>query len=342
MNAMDNHGNEPATDELVVHLGNLFSQLQSSELLVRRRDPAGVHQMRVGLRTMRSLLATYRPLIRDPDGFQELRAELGWLSGELATARDLEVVRQRLLPEAGEDPGLTKLIEDALGTAKDLTRDRVVAALDSERYAALQRNLADALRGPGLLVEHTTMDAELRGLVLHEVRRLRGRMRQAVRANTDEERSLALHDVRKAAKRVRYAAEALQTTYGKAARRLARRASADPDRARRGAGRCRVPRLPPRIVRHAGHHGGAGPLAHRAARGPAAARVAGRTALHAGGPASPQARSRHRVAGTGEVNGSEIFLSESTVKTHVGAILRKLGVRDRVQIVVHAHEHGLR
>jgi DNA-binding NarL/FixJ family response regulator len=36
-----------------------------------------------------------------------------------------------------------------------------------------------------------------------------------------------------------------------------------------------------------------------------------------------------------------IFASESTVKTHVGAILRKLGLRDRVQIVVFAHEHGL-
>ena len=38
----------------------------------------------------------------------------------------------------------------------------------------------------------------------------------------------------------------------------------------------------------------------------------------------------------------QIFASESTVKTHVGAILRKLGLRDRVQIVVFAHEHALR
>jgi DNA-binding NarL/FixJ family response regulator len=38
---------------------------------------------------------------------------------------------------------------------------------------------------------------------------------------------------------------------------------------------------------------------------------------------------------------ARVFLSESTVKTHVGAILRKLGLRDRVQIVVFAHEHGL-
>jgi DNA-binding NarL/FixJ family response regulator len=38
---------------------------------------------------------------------------------------------------------------------------------------------------------------------------------------------------------------------------------------------------------------------------------------------------------------AQIFTSESTVKTHVGAILRKLTLRDRVQIVVFAHEHGL-
>ena len=44
--------------------------------------------------------------------------------------------------------------------------------------------------------------------------------------------------------------------------------------------------------------------------------------------------SNSEVAGT-------VHLSESTVKTHVGAILRKLGLRDRVQIVVFAHEHGL-
>ena len=36
-----------------------------------------------------------------------------------------------------------------------------------------------------------------------------------------------------------------------------------------------------------------------------------------------------------------LYLSEPTVKTHVGRILMKLGVRDRVQLVVLAYEHGL-
>ena len=44
--------------------------------------------------------------------------------------------------------------------------------------------------------------------------------------------------------------------------------------------------------------------------------------------------SNAEIAGT-------VFASESTVKTHVGAILCKLALRDRVQIVLFAHEHGL-
>jgi DNA-binding NarL/FixJ family response regulator len=38
---------------------------------------------------------------------------------------------------------------------------------------------------------------------------------------------------------------------------------------------------------------------------------------------------------------ASLYLAEATVKTHVGRILSKLGLRDRVQIVIHACETGL-
>ncbi|MFE7173649.1 response regulator [Streptomyces sp. NPDC057616] len=48
--------------------------------------------------------------------------------------------------------------------------------------------------------------------------------------------------------------------------------------------------------------------------------------------------------GQGWTNGeiaARFVLSESTVKTHVGRVLAKIGARDRIQAVIFAYDHGL-
>ena len=58
------------------------------------------------------------------------------------------------------------------------------------------------------------------------------------------------------------------------------------------------------------------------------------------------AREREVLAliGAGRSNGEiagDLFLGEATVKTHIGSILAKLGLRDRVAAVIFAYESGL-
>jgi len=38
---------------------------------------------------------------------------------------------------------------------------------------------------------------------------------------------------------------------------------------------------------------------------------------------------------------TSVFLSEATVKTHIRSVLQKLGLRNRIQVVITAHERGL-
>lgn len=190
--------------------------------LVLRDEDDSVHQMRVTIRRLRSVLATYRPLL-DTEWSEPLRAELKWLAALLGDVRDAEVLRRRLRRWAAEHgPGPTGVdaLRAALAERQAQGRARLLPELDGDRYRELIAGLADGLRWS----EADPRKKALRKRLRRSWRRLVVAADAVGETDDTEERRRRLHEVRKKAKRVRYTAESLGGVFGKDVERLAKAA----------------------------------------------------------------------------------------------------------------------
>ena len=206
-------------------------------------DPEHVHQARVGVRRLRSVLRSFAPLVATPPGepddtpetwSAELRDELKWLGAALGAVRDADVRLQGLVQECSALPTADHMgAASLLAAAEDDQRqgqEALLAALATERYVEVLRSL-DALAsatgarpgqvasgpvpadqapagGPGVPAGLWARLAQpaasgLPALALHQWRAVR----KAVRRLGDEPPDTALHQVRIQAKRLRYLSE---------------------------------------------------------------------------------------------------------------------------------------
>ncbi|MFI8904920.1 CYTH and CHAD domain-containing protein [Streptomyces albidoflavus] len=211
--------------EVLAHLARWHRALVALDTDVRRDLPDSVHQLRVATRRLRSAFKTYRKVldraVTDPVG-----EELKWLAGELAPARDNEVLTARLahLLDTTDTtlvlgPAPARLRLHSTPRAAE-ARDRVRAALDSPRHLALLTALARLATDPPLRpAAHRPARKVLPAALARDHRRLATRLDAALALPPGPGRDHALHQARKAAKRARYAAEAARPALGKPAKR---------------------------------------------------------------------------------------------------------------------------
>ena len=122
-------------------------QITGNEAALRRGDPGGVHQMRVGLRRLRAAMSLFKALLDDPQS-AAIKAGLKWLTTQLGPARELEVLVNRVVGPVTRRKSpwdgmptlsrqFTQRRSEALACAQD--------AVESERFRLLTLDVAEWL-----------------------------------------------------------------------------------------------------------------------------------------------------------------------------------------------------
>lgn len=172
-------------------------------------DPEDLHQHRVGIRKLRSLLGSARML--EPEWSASLRAELEWIGDLMNPVRDLDV----MVPYLRSDMQLLDPVEAAamerfiagLGTEREAARKKMLEGLESDRYLEMLKTLEAATVS---LVVRPAED----GLESGAARQFR-KMRKAVENLPAQAEDEDLHRVRRLAKKARYTADLVKASGGK-------------------------------------------------------------------------------------------------------------------------------
>jgi triphosphatase len=125
------------TEDAFVTIGfECLRHFAANEAAVRRADPEGIHQMRVGLRRLRAALSLFKDLLQGSD-FRKLKGELVWLGKQLGPARDYDVLVSKTLgPLRSSHPDKQEFaaLENDLDNRCKAGWAAAKAAVEGERY----------------------------------------------------------------------------------------------------------------------------------------------------------------------------------------------------------------
>ncbi len=194
---------------------NCLSHIQTNHSAVASsEDINSLHQMRVGLRRLKSALKMFNSVIKLPD---DLQADLEWLGDQLGEARDWDVLAtSTLLKIDADDPAIDTIRAAAAEKAK-VKHQTASAALNSTRYAQFLLRMLQwigvrAWRDSSNQKAHKNLNQGLKRFstkLLGSDRRRLSKRGDALEDADPHQR----HQVRIAAKKVRYDTEFFQSLY---------------------------------------------------------------------------------------------------------------------------------
>lgn len=185
---------------------NCVGQIQANIPGVLKQNVESLHQMRVGLRRLRALLAMFEELAPPPVA---LHASIEWLSGELGPARDWDVLADSTLGQVqGFDSAALRQAAHERATAHHA---QILFVLREPRYAELMTQLDEWLRQRGWRAEDklpkdSPLAERAAKAALPLLRKAEKRLAKRI-GGLEEGDAPGRHRVRIAAKKARYAAE---------------------------------------------------------------------------------------------------------------------------------------
>ena len=197
-----------------------MTQICANEpVVVAAGDIEGVHQLRIGVRRLRAVLAAFASIIR-PDALDFLRSELRWLQQCLGAAREWDVFIDETLgplvqrwPEA---PGMSALTREAEAMRDQAYRD-AASALRSQRYTELLLRVDLWLEDGGWILEDSVdggslAEDKVSGFARQILDKRDRRLRKLSKKH-DGLTEAEMHGVRLLAKKKRYCLEFFGSLY---------------------------------------------------------------------------------------------------------------------------------